>query len=127
MSLTCQQFKPRPYWVSNAPLIPIPQDAPAPPAAFASPEAAAIDKESYQESEGEQAAEIAHQVWGSILEEVGIYSEYVEMEIEDVCKLAYSAAQQACVASSKPSMPTTFKQALASCREQHGGKLADRK
>ena len=42
---------------------------------------------------------------------VGIYSKYVEMEIEDVRKLAYSAAQQACAASSKPSMPKTFKQA----------------
>jgi len=93
-----------------------------PPAAFASPEPAAIDKESYQESDDEQAAEIAHQVWG-----VGIYSEYVEMEIEDVHKLAYSAAQQACVASSKPSMLKTFKQALLVCREQNGRRLANRK
>ena len=44
---------------------------------------------------------------------MGIYSEYVEMEIEDVHELAYSAAQQACAASSEPSMPKTFKQALA--------------
>jgi len=50
---THQRFEPCPNWVSNAPLIPIPQDAPAPPAAFPSPEAAAIDKGSYQELEGE--------------------------------------------------------------------------
>jgi len=36
------------------------------------------------------------------------------MEIDHVCKLAFSAAQEAYTASSKPPMPKTFKQALAS-------------
>ena len=35
------------------------------------------------------------------------------MEIEDVRELAYSAAQQPCAASSEPSIPKIFKQALA--------------
>jgi len=58
---------------------------------------------SYQESEDEQALKL-HTRYG-----VGIYSEYVEMEIEDVHKLAFAAAQQACATSNEPSMPNTFK------------------
>ena len=43
----------------------------------------------------------------------GIYPEYVEMEIDDVRELAFSAAQQAYAASSELPVPKTFKQAMA--------------
>jgi len=42
---------------------------------------------------------------GFHLEGVGIYSKYVEMEIEDVRELADSAAQQACVTQASPQCP----------------------
>jgi len=103
---TRQRFEPRPYWISNAPLVPIHHDPPQPPASS--------DQDSYhQDSEDEQGAEIAHQVWGSVLEAAGIYPEYVEMEIDDARELAYSAAHQANAASSELPVPKTFKQAMA--------------
>ena len=53
-------------------------------------------------------------MWGSVLEAVGIYLEYVEMEIDDVRELAFCAAQQAYVSPGESAMPRTFKQAMAS-------------
>jgi hypothetical protein len=109
---TRQQLEPRPFWISGAPLIPIHHDAPGP---SPSPELAHLDQEPYQEeSDDEQAAEIAHHVWGSVPEAVGIHPDFVEMEIDDVRELAFSAAQQAFAASNEPAMPKTFKQAMAS-------------
>ena len=111
---TCQRFEPRPYWISNAPLVPIHHDPPQPPAVSASPAPAPSDQESYQQdSEDEQGAKIAHQVWGSVLEAAGIYPEYVEMEMHDAWELAFSAAHQAYAASSELPVPKTFKQAMA--------------
>ena len=88
---TRQRFEPRLFWISNAPLVPIHQDPPRQPGPSASPAPAPSDQESYhQDSEDEQGAEIAHQVWGSVLEAAGIYPEDVEMETDDAWELAFS-------------------------------------
>jgi hypothetical protein len=115
---TCQRFEPRPFWISNAPLVPIPHDPSPPPASSASPAPAHSDQDSYhQDSDDEQGAEIAHEVWSSVLEAAGIYTEYVEMEVDDAQELAYSAAHQTYAACSELPVPRTFKQAMASQQE----------
>jgi hypothetical protein len=88
-----QRFEPRPFWISNAPLVPIPHDPSPPPASSALPAPAHSDQDSYhQDSDDEQGAEIAHEVWSSVLEAAGIYPEYVEMELDDAQELAFLAA-----------------------------------
>jgi len=64
---------------------------------------------------------------GFHLEGVGIYSKYVEMEIEDVRELDDSAAQQACVTSSEPSMPKTSHSLLSGQQGPVGRRLAHKK
>jgi transposase InsO family protein len=122
---TRQRFQPRPFWVSNAPLIPHNQPAPA----QADPsEPIVSDQEPYQDEPSdseEQEAEIAAQVWGSVLEGVGIHPDFVEMEIGDVYELAFSAAQQACAAVSDLPVPRTYKQAMVSPQKEHWNAACD--
>ena len=61
---------------------------------------------------------IASQLWNSVLEAVGIYPEYVELEIDDAQELAFSAAHQAYTASSELPVPKTFKQAMVGPQEK---------
>jgi hypothetical protein len=68
-------------------------------------------------TDNEQGAELAHEVWSSVLEAAGIYPEYVEMELDDAQELAFSAAHQAYAASSELPVPWTFKQAMAGAQK----------